>query len=119
MHAPAGERLGERALGRLVPEELRRLARMREAFEAVGLGPRLDLGGGGRAGHQRASASSRVSTARQTASADGRLFGGGVDEHAAIGLGSGDRRERLAQLPVIGQVALLVGVGAASLASPR
>ena len=66
---PSAERLGERALGACVPEKIFRLARMREAFEAVGLGCGLDLLGRGRARHQDGSASSRAFTAAHTAAA--------------------------------------------------
>ncbi len=86
---PVASASASSALGGLVPEELGRLARMREAFEAIRLGRRLDLGGGGRAGHQRASASSRASTARPDGLCHRPFLRGRVDEHAAVGLGIG------------------------------
>ena len=69
MHAPAGEGLRQLPLGRLVAEQRARLARMREALEAVGLGQRLVLLHGRRAGHQGAPRSSRARRGAQISAA--------------------------------------------------
>jgi hypothetical protein len=51
VHAPAGEALRQLPLGLDMADEDTRLARMRKAFEAVGLGQRLGVLDRGRAGH--------------------------------------------------------------------
>ena len=53
VHTPTGKRLGQHLLCRLMPEQGPRLARMRKAFEAIGLRQRLDLLDRGCARHQR------------------------------------------------------------------
>ena len=57
--------LGLAALGRRLPA----FARMREAFEAVGLGQLVDFLHGGSAGHQRRPRSRRFSTCAQISAA--------------------------------------------------
>jgi hypothetical protein len=69
MHAAAGEGLGDLALGVGVTDQGSRLARVREALEAIGLGQHPGILYGGRAGHQPAPPRSRRSTCAQTSAA--------------------------------------------------
>jgi len=69
VHAPAGERLGQLPLGRRVADQRARLARVREALEAVGLGQRLIVLRCRRARHQGAACSRRRSTSAQISAA--------------------------------------------------
>ena len=111
MHAPAGQRLGQHALGVVVAVELLRLARMREALEPVGLRQLLDT----RRWRARAPLSRRRQQARLHRLPHGGEHGAlvlrRIDDDAALRLGAGDVAKGVAQLPVEGEVALLVGVG--------
>src|SRR5215470_19779243 len=69
VHATACEGLSQLSLGLRVAKKLSRLARVREAIEAVGLGQRFVFVLGWCPGHQRASDSRRCSTSAQISAA--------------------------------------------------
>ena len=105
---PPAKVCGQLPLGLAMADEDARLARMREAFEAVGLGQLLGVLDGGRAGHQTAPASEPAldlspDRARQWRPARS----GAIDQHAALRLDLGDRRIASPQPLVKGEVALL------------
>ena len=77
---------------RVLPDQMRGLARMRETFDAVG----LDNVFAARAlGH--AQSLNRLATAFQMAAATSPALGGRIDHDAAIAVASGDGEECLAQ----------------------
>ena len=91
------------------PIEGARLARVREALEPIGLGQRLGLLHGGRAGHQRHAPQQPALDVAPDLGGDRVGRTGAIDHHAALRLGLGDREIAGAQALVELQVALLEG----------
>ena len=88
---PPAKVCGHLALGAVVTDQGRRLARMREALEPIGLGQLLGFLDGGCARHQRRTRQEPPLDLRPRPRRDGVRPLRAIDENAALRLGLRDR----------------------------